>query len=364
MLFHSIFEVAGSLLLGVAMGLLLRQIIRWVVEDEKILIFTISIIVLTIGLAETLKLDIILSSMSLGVTLINLAPRHSLRNFELLRNFAPPIYVLFFVVIGTRLNVSTAIHIWVLALAYIFGSTFGKTAGSYWGACYSKAVPTIRKYLGYCLYQQGTIAIALLIMASHRFEGEVRDMMLSVIIVGVFVLQLIGPFFVKVSIQRAGEAGMNITEEDLIKTYKVGDVMAKDVPIIAVGMSLREVIKIVSDTDDFYYPVVDRDKKLVGGITLGGIRDTFTTQELNDWLIALDIAEPIHGTVAQDVKLSEALEKTTRLDLEHLPVVESEQAGNFVGILDVRAAYRQLSAEVLAKQKETDNLYGYGVLET
>ena len=356
MMFHSFYEVIGSLGLGLAAGLLLRWIIKRIDEDEKILVSTIGIIVLTIGLATRIELDVILSSMACGATLINVAPRRSLKSFDIVRKFSPPIYVLFFVVIGARFNVSMTGPIWLLAGAYVIGSIVGKTTGSYWGATYSKAVPTVRKYLGFCLYPQGTIAIALLIMASHRFEGQLRDMMLSVIILGVFVLQLVGPLFTKIGVRKAGEVGLNVTEEDLIRTHSVADVMDAEAPVISAGMSLSEVIKVVSNTSNFYYSVVDKDNKLIGGITLDGIRNTFATLELNDWLVALDIAEPIIAKVTPDMALSEAFEKTKRLDVAHLPVVDPTDDEKFVGVLNCRAVHRSLSAEVLARQQKADNI--------
>ncbi len=356
MIYHSFYEVFGSLGLGLAAGLILRWIISRIDDDEKNLIFTISTIVLSIGLAITLELDVILSSMACGVTLINLSPRRSLKSFELIRRFSPPIYVLFFVIVGTRLNVTLTGQIVLLAAVYISCSIIGKTTGSYWGAVYSKAVPTVRKYLGFCLYQQGTIAIALLIMASQRFEGEIRDMMLSVIIAGLFVLQFIGPLFTKVGIKQAGEVGMNITEDDLIKSYRVGDVMDTDVPVMESGLPLSEVIKLVSNTDSLYYCVVDNTDKLIGAVTLEGIRNTFSTQELNDWLVALDVAEPIIAKVTPQTPLSEALETIRHLDIEFLPVVTTDNGDKHIGILTQRSVRRRLSAEVLAKQKEADNL--------
>jgi len=356
LLFHSFKELIGSLGLGLATGLVLRWIMKRIDDDEKVLIFTISIIVLTIGLAAALEFDVILSSMACGMTLIYFAPIRSLKNFELIRKFSPPIYVLFFVIIGARLNVRITGQVALLAAIYVAGSIVGKTSGSYWGAAYSKAVPTVRKYLGFCLYQQGTIAIALLIMASHRFEGEIRDMMLSVIIAGLFILQLIGPVFTKVGIKKAGEVGMNITEDDLIKKYKVQDVMDTSVPVMASGLSLSQLIKVVSNTDSMYYCVVDNAGKLIGTVTLDGIRDTFSTQELNDWLVALDVAEPVIAKVTPEAALSEALETIRHLDIEFLPVVTTGDGDKYVGILSLRSVRRRLSAEVLAKQKESDNL--------
>jgi len=119
---------------------------------------------------------------------------------------------------------------------------------------------------------------------------------------------------------------------------------------------LSEVIKIVSATDRFYYPVVDDNGKLAGAITLDGIRNTFTTQELNDWLVALDIMEPIVAVVTADIALADALEKARRLDIEHVPVTVSAENQTFTGLLNCRAIRRSLSAEVLARQQKADNI--------
>ena len=353
--FYALNEIVGSLVLGAAAALILRWIVKRVRGDEKTLLFTIGMIVLTIGLAEYLHMDIILSAMALGVTLVNMAPRRSLKSFDLVRKFSPPIYVLFFVAIGARLNITNiSAQICLLVAAYVIGSIIGKTTGAFWGAASSKAAMTVRKYLGFCLYQQGTIAVALLIMASSRFEGDVRDTMLSVIIIGVFILQFIGPLCVKMATKKGGEVGLNITEEDLIETYTVADVMDTEAPTISAGASLSEVIKIVSSTHSFYYSVVDSDRKLIGAVTLDGIRNTFTTQELNDWLVALDIAEPVIARITPDMALAGALEKAKQLDIEHIPVTASSEGNSLVGLLDCRAVLRSLSAEVLSRQQKAD----------
>ena len=360
-LLSSFYEIFGSLAIGVVAGLILNWILKRTDEPERVLVFCISSALLIIGVAITRELDVIISTMALGMTLTNIGTRKVVSSFKLVQRFSAPIYVLFFVIVGARLRiVNGGTQVIFLAVAYIIGSIVGKTTGAWFGAVHSKAVPGIRKYLGFCLYQQGTIAIALLIMASSRFGGQLRDTMLSVIIAGVFVLQLIGPVFVKIGSKKAGEAGLNITEEDLIGTRTVGDVMDRKVPAIGSSLPLSEVIKIVSTTDSFYYPIVDNDRKLIGAVTLDGIRNTFATQEVNDWLIAMDIIEPIIERLGPDMALSEAFEKTKQLGIEHIPVVDDRQGNKFVGVLDTNAAYRRLSAEVLAKQHEADSMYGLG----
>jgi Kef-type K+ transport system membrane component KefB/predicted transcriptional regulator len=363
-LLSSVYEIFGSLLIGIVAGIVLNWILKRTDEPERVLIFSISSALLIIGVAITRELDVIISSMALGVTLTNIGSRKVLSSFKLVHRFSAPIYVLFFVLVGARLRiVNGGTQVLLLAAAYIIGSIVGKTTGAWLGAVHSKSVPTIRKYLGFCLYQQGTIAIALLLMASIRFEGQIRDTMLSVIIAGVFVLQLIGPVFVKIGSKKAGEAGLNITEEDLIRTRTVADIMDIKVPPIASGLSLSEVINIVSSTNSLYYPVIDKDTKLIGAVTLDGIRNTFATQELNSWLIAMDIAEPIITDTSPDMALSEAFNRARQLGVEYMPVIDPKQDNKFVGILDANAAHRKLSAEVLAKQHEADSMYGLETIQ-
>jgi Kef-type K+ transport system membrane component KefB len=353
----SLYHIAGAVVMGVIAGLVLIWILKRVDDLGRVLAFSVGAVLVIIGASVALHLDVIIATMVLGVTLINVAPRRMSSSFEVMHRFSVPVYALFFVLVGARLSISAVdTMICLLMLAYVTGSIVGKTGGAYLGALYSKTVKSVRNYLGFCLYPQGGIAVGLLIMASHKFDPEMSSIMLLVVLLGAFVLQLIGPFGVKFGAKKAGELGLNITEEDLIKTKSVGDVMDTEVPVISAGMPLSEVITMVSSTNNFFYSVVDNDNKLIGGITLNGIRNTFATQELNDWLVALDIAEPVIAKVTPDVPLAEAFERTKHLDLGHLPVVNSSEDDGFIGVLNCRAVRRSLSAEVLSRQQKADSM--------
>ena len=348
-------EIIGSVILGVAAGVVLSFILKRIKEADKSLAFVVSSVLLVIGVSIALNLGAILASMSLGVTIANLSGRKRKRTFELLEKFSPPIYVLFFVLAGAHLVIDE-IESWmiVMVFVYLFGRTAGKMFGSWFGSVRSQASEVVRKYLGFCLLSQAGVAIGLAIISSRLFEGQVGHAIVVIVMTTTFIVEIFGPMFVKYGVKKAGEVGLNITEEDLIMTYKVRDVMDKEVPVISAGMSLSEVIKVFSGSDSFYYSVVDKDNKLIGAITLDGIRKTFSTQELNDWLVALDISEPVAGRVTPEVELSEAFEQTKRLDIEYLPVVSSFEDEKFVGILDCRAVRRALSAEVLSRQQKAD----------
>lgn len=354
------YHVPGAIALGAAAGLLLTQILKRIDDAEKVLAFTVGSVLLIIGIAVSLELDVIIATMTLGVTLVNSGSRRVASCFNLMRRFSVPIYILFFVLVGAMLKFEAGnIVTWLLVGAYVTGSIVGKTSGAYLGAVYSKAVKSIRHYLGFCLYPQGGIAVGLLIMASQKFDSQTSSQMLLVVIIGAFILQMIGPLGVKFGVGKAGELGLNITEDDLIETYKVADVMDADAAVISASMPLREVIQLVGSSDSPCYPVVDAGNKLVGVITLNGIRNTFATQELNDWLIALDISEPVVDRLSPQMRLSEGISRTKEHDSEFLPVTaDGKDGGKYLGILNVRSTYRRISAQVLAKQREADSMYG------
>ncbi len=354
----AVFEIIGAVILGVLAGLLLSFILRYIKEPDKALAFTVSSVLLVIGLSIALKVGPILAAMTLGVTIANLAALGRQSTFELIEKFAPPIYVLFFVLSGAHIIIGE-ITGWmiVMVLVYLVGRTAGKAFGSWFGARVSKAPDVVRRYLGLCLLSQAGVAIGLAIISSQLLTGQIGHAIIAIVMTTTFVVEIFGPMFVKVGVTRAGEVGLNITEEDLIATYNVADVMDAKVPVISAGMSLSEIIKIVSSTDSFYYSVVDNDNKVIGAVTLDGIRNTFATQELNDWLVALDVMEPVIAKVTPDIALSEALERARRLDVEYLPVVASNEDDRFIGVLNRRAVSRSLSAEVLSRQQKADSMH-------
>ena len=160
-----------------------------------------------------------------------------------------------------------------------------------------------------------------------------------------------------IRIDRSGLTVVNIDHHVDNEYFGQDNWVDAEAPAISAGMSLSEVIKFVGNTNSFYYAVVDKDDKLMGGVTLDGIRNTFMTQELNDWLIAIDIMEPVIATVTPEMPLAEAFERTKKLDLEHLPVVSAGEDGKLVGVLNCRVVHRSLSAEVLARQQKADGLH-------
>ena len=357
-----VYEIFGSIILGGVLGIITGYLIRKVSGENSILAVSLGGILICTGIANYLHFSLILANLSLGMVFANVFSVSNRRAYRAVQSISLPIYIIFFFIAGATLQIKLLPSMGILGLVYVVCRIGGLVGGAFLGATLSRQTAVIRKYLGLGILSQAGVAIGLAVLAAGEFNslGE-GGQTLAVAIVNTIaattiLFEIIGPIGTKFAISKAGEMGVNITEEDLIETYNVGDVMDTKVPVISADASLSEVIKIVSNTNSFYYPVVDNGKKLIGAITLDGIRNTFATQELNDWLVALDIMEPIIAKISPNTVLSEAFEKTRRLDIEHIPVTASREDDRFVGVLNCRAVRRQLSAEVLSRQQKADNI--------
>jgi Kef-type K+ transport system membrane component KefB/predicted transcriptional regulator len=352
-------EILGAVALGLGIGLVLIFLTKRIEDSQMLLAFALSSILLGVGLSIILRVESILTAMALGATLVNFLPRRSKDVFDIVGKFSPPIYVLFFVLVGARLQIGS-IPLWIIVLAavYVFGRTLGKISGAWFGAYISNAPGQVRKYLGLCLFSQAGVAIGLSILASERFGGSIGETVILIVTSTTFLVQIIGPPFVKLGVKKAGEIGMNITEADLIKTYRVSDIMDTKQVVIYEDASIHEIVRLFGQTRSFYYPVLDKDNNITGAITVDSLRNTFANQELNDWLVALDIAEPIEAKVTPEMPLAEAFATAKHLDIEYIAVVSSSTEDRFVGVLDCPAVRRQLSAEVLSRQEKADKIHG------
>ena len=350
-------EIIGTVLLGFLAGVMLYFLLKFVRADDKILEFSIALLLLVVGVSIIAGIDPILPAMVLGITMANLAPRQSKNVFELVRKFSPPVYISFFVLAGGhielgRLASSTA----AITAVYILLRIAGKVVGSWFGAKYSRAPAVVRRYLGICLLPQAGVAIGLAILSGQLFDSEFGTTIIMVVMTETFIIELLGPIMVKIGLQKAGEVGMNVTEEDLIKTYSVKEVM-DDKPIsIAENLPLHQILDVFSTSESVYYPVIDGQSRIIGIITISGIKEMFANQDVAGWLLACDVAEPVRDKTMPNKPLEEVIEWMRRYDLENVPVVAGEDSNELVGVLDYRKVLRKISAEVLHRRKKADEM--------
>jgi Kef-type K+ transport system membrane component KefB/predicted transcriptional regulator len=350
-----VYEIIVSIVMGVLLGYFLSRTIKNQIEEDKILVFSLGLVLLNLGLSIALKLDMLLSSMAMGAMAVNYSPRKSKEIFNLTNKFTPPIYILFFVLVGAKLQIKHfSVPIFVLLLAYLFGRTAGKMFGSFLGARISKAARSIQKYLPLCLFSQAGVAIGLSILAGQKFSNDIADLIIIVITTTTFVVQLIGPPFVKIAVQKAHEVGLNINENDLLKKIRVASIMDSSIPLINETADLNKVLRIFSKNQYFYFPVIDDRKKLVGIISIDSIKEFFIEYELSSFLVAYDIMDRVPVTSSKNELAVELKNKMKKYDIEYMPVVSADNT--MEGFVERRQIDKIISQKIMELHKKADTL--------
>lgn len=207
-------EIFGALGIGFVVGLILLLLVRKITSRATILIFVIGSVLVTTGLANLLNMSLILANMAAGMTIINL-PRYGRPDlFEIARGVTPPLFILFFILVGARLDVGKLVSLGGIGLLYVAFRTVGKQSGTYVGARISKAPRAVSRYLGLCLFSQAGVAIGLAIETALEFGTgefgtagiELGVMAITVIAATTLVFQLIGPPCTRYAVIKAGEA--------------------------------------------------------------------------------------------------------------------------------------------------------------
>jgi len=352
---HPLYEIGGAIIVGIVSGLVLNKLLRKYTEEARLLAFSIGAVLIVLGVSLAMHVDMLLAAMTLGVVVVNFIPRKSKEVFRLVEGFTPPIFVLFFVLVGAKLNVShMTLPIILLGVIYIIGRSAGKAIGANLGARISGAPKTVQRYLPLCLFSQAGVAIGLSILASHYFPGYIGNTVIIIVTATAFILEVIGPPFVKFAVTKAGEVGMNITEDDFIRKLKVEEIMDKNPPLIYKNMPLAQILTIFSESPNLYYPVVDTNKKLLGIITVDNIKNTFMATSLSDLLLAVDVMEPAIASVTSKSSISELKGLLAKYNLEYLPVVTQEN--EVAGFIERRMVYKVISTKIMELQRRTDLL--------
>jgi len=348
-------ELFGAVALGGAAGVFMNVIVRFSSDKTRTMVFTIGTLLIVIALSLMLNLDVILATMTLGIVITNMAPKRSKELFSLIRSFASPIYVLFFVLVGARLTVSNMPgFVWIIVGLYVFFRSAGKMAGAWFGARMTNADPVVQKFTGMGLFAQGGVAIGLSIMASQHLNNLVLaeginlgDIIITGVTATTFIVQIIGPTMVKIAVKLAKEAGKNITEEDIIEKLTLEEVLQKDTPIIKETDSVKQLVSYFSESEYFCLPVVDKENKTVGMITMNDLKQLIASQDTWDWILAKDIIDPTHNLIIKSKPLEDALITLKQLGREQIPVIESEENPVPAGILDTRVVRKLVNKKMV-----------------
>ena len=207
-----VLEVVLSVALGAVMGYIFSFFERFFHSRSKRLAMSVAFVFMTVALSmlefEVAGVHIAFSSllvcMMLGTVFCNICD-FSEELMDRLDRWTAPLFILFFVISGAELELSTFkdISIVLIGLVYILVRCAGKYIGARYSAKITKCEPNIVKYLGVTLFPQAGVALGMAIKAETLgAEGEI---VANITLFAVLIYEIVGPYLTKTVLLKGGE---------------------------------------------------------------------------------------------------------------------------------------------------------------
>lgn len=215
-------EILLSLAVGGVIGLVLSVAPRFFKSRDNRLVATVFAVFACLGVCQLFEyleenfnfpftLSDLLVCMMAGAVFVNLR-KEAAQMMEGTDHWTPPILMLFFILSGAELDVTSFFGNWKLVLCivlYLIARSLGKYLGSYLGSSLTHADPNVKKYLGITLLPQAGVAIGMATMCKAEFSKvgmpEVGSGIVTITMCAVMVYELLGPVLTKWALGRAGE---------------------------------------------------------------------------------------------------------------------------------------------------------------
>jgi Kef-type K+ transport system membrane component KefB/CBS domain-containing protein len=369
---------AGSAAVGFVLGLVLSMGHIVMTRYESLLLFLALMLAVSVG-AKAMGMNQLIICMFMGLAFTNFSiqPHQLLADLEPVAN---PIFALFFVLAGFKLNLGLLLTVGTLGVAFLAARSAGKVLGAYLGVQWIGPRHRVLPNLGTAMLCQAGVAIGLgKYLVEHwgrtvdgAFVPEPQAAAVNtVILASVAVFELTGPLLTKRAVIRAGEVkavtllsrpGGSVREVSTIvsrlrravESRKTASQQAAE-GVLTARHAMRTNIETLQDTAKMaavlrfvertrlnHFYVVDAEGHLVGTLNFRDLRNLVFNPVLAQMLTAYDMANTAPPVVMADDPLTSVMDVFHKHDVSSLPVIENQESRRLLGIVEQRDVLRQL----------------------
>jgi Kef-type K+ transport system membrane component KefB len=205
-------KVLGSIVGGCLFGFCLNGLTKIINKETEGVLITliISLLSLCYGLTEMFGADELLSTMTMGVVVVNYNIKKE-EIFKILERYIEElIFVLFFTISAMHLDFSVMVSNYIFIIIFIVFRSVGKFSGTIVGGKIAKSSLSVQKFTAGGLIPQGGIVIGLaLVIKQNPVFNSISDIILNVIIGATIIHEIFGPVICKFVLEKAGEITVN-----------------------------------------------------------------------------------------------------------------------------------------------------------
>lgn len=197
-------NIVIALLVGAVIGFVLALSHRFFKSHTNRMSIAIACVFLGVGIADYFDLSNLLLCMAMGAVYVNLRDDAE-RILGCIDDWTYPLFMLFFVISGAELNLSTLPKVGLIGIVYIFARFGGKFIGSWIGGTITHQPAVVKDNIGWALMPQAGVAIGMATMALAQLPLEYGQQIQTVILSATLVYEIVGPIASKNALKRAGE---------------------------------------------------------------------------------------------------------------------------------------------------------------
>ena len=200
-LLQALLEIALSVGLGLVIGVPAAFLTGRLSGGEPLRIEALGLVFVTAGLSVWLDLSYLITGMTVGAVIVNMA-RHHTKAFHEIESIHWPFMIVFFILAGATLESDALWAIGPLGLAYILLRALSRGLGGIVGGRLAGRPGTETRYYGPALLPQAGVAIGMALIAADQLPDH-GDTIMALAIGSTVVFELAGPLIAAWSIRRA-----------------------------------------------------------------------------------------------------------------------------------------------------------------
>ena len=230
----------------------------------------------------------------------------------------------------------------------------GVMAGGFMGTIFHQLFPTITASPGaYAIVGMGAVVAATThgpisaILILFEMTGDYKiilPLMITCSISTMIARQLLRDSIYTLKLIRKGIDIREGKEINVLKSIPVTEVMNPHVETLYEGLPLRKLSDIIPKSKFNSFPVINSDNRLTGILSYFDYNQFLFEKDLEDLVLANDLATRNVVTVSTDDNLYDAFAKISAKDFAILPVVSPDSASRLMGIItrsDIVGAYNK-----------------------
>jgi Kef-type K+ transport system membrane component KefB len=198
-----VWEIAGALVVGAALGGVVAVYLRWV--RRELFLFAVLVAFFGAELARLVHVETLLMLLTAGFVSENLSDSERGEALRVaMERSAAPVFVVFFALAGASMEVSQIAVLWPLVLPIVAVRLAAIWLGSRVGAHWGGASAPEKRYVWMGLVSQAGVAIGLATIVADLYPergADIRTLFLAMLALN----QTLGPILFRQALARSGE---------------------------------------------------------------------------------------------------------------------------------------------------------------